>query len=173
LQRFSRNSAEQFGQKRNVAPQSELKAALLRLELPEAIGSDAVRFMLAETYHRETAPAIAIPDSSGHFRVFADFDLLAAGQTAAPGIPDDAPNAQATPGTQELSRIADTSVARVQRNRVTANLDRHVARVIHARGFKAQILVAQIAVLPQRAFNPFRPLRRLTMRKHQHAVGRE
>jgi hypothetical protein len=173
LQRISCNSAEQFGQKRNAARQSELTAALLRLEFPEAIASDAVRFMLAETYHRETAPAIAIFDSSGNSRVFTEFDLLAARQTAAPGIPDDAPNAQATPGTQELSRIADGSVARVKRNRVTANLDRHVARVIHARGFKAEILVAQIAVLPQYALDPFRPLRRLTMRKHQHAVGRE
>jgi hypothetical protein len=114
LQRFSCNSTEQFGQKRNAAPQSELTAALLSLELAEAIGSDAGRFMLAETYHREITPAIANSDSSGHFRVFAEFHLLLARQTAAPGIPDDAPNAQATPGTQELSCIADGSVARVK-----------------------------------------------------------
>ncbi len=67
--------------------------ASVTLEFPETIGSDAGRLMLAETYHRETTSAIAIPDSSGHFRIFAKFDFLAARQTAAPGISYDAPNA--------------------------------------------------------------------------------
>lgn len=111
MQRFSCNSAEQFGQKRDAASESELIAAALTLELPEAMGSDSVRFIVAETYHSKPALAITIPDSSGNPRVLAMFDFMAGnGHTAAPGITDDAPSAQATPGAQELSGVADGSV---------------------------------------------------------------
>jgi len=61
LQRFSCNSAEQLGQKRKAAPQSELIAALVALDIPEAIESDAVRFMLAELIIAKRRPQLQFP----------------------------------------------------------------------------------------------------------------
>ena len=128
MQRLSCNSVEQLGQKRDAATQSELTVAVVNSELPEAIGSKAARFILVETYHREPGPAIAIPDSSRNFRVFAEFDFMAGdGHAAAPGITYDAPSAQPTPSAQEFPDVADSSVARVKRNRVTAHFDGHVS----------------------------------------------
>jgi hypothetical protein len=143
-------------------------------EFSAAIRADAVEVTIAETYHQELLSRNCASRFLSDLGIVLKFEFMTAdGNAAGPRIPYDSPGAEATPSSQELSRIADMCVPHFNGNRISAHFDAHVARVVDARGLKAKILISRVAILPQHALNRFHPLRRFTMRDHQNAVKRE